>query len=342
MSSVIGFLQRLLAIPFLLFAAVFILPVVIPYFLIRRGLLCARRAGGYRRISARPSFTAEGVAIYRAALARTGNLSDPATYELLDWDARLLVAFAVWLLFVTKGKFGVLGTSIQLRTLEIDDFVTRKQPLQVVILGAGLDARAYRMGRLLPPHTVFFEVDVPTTQQLKLTLLERARRRAPQLFTSADGTALQEGRVKFVSCDFSTNDSFMDRLRDAGFDLKNSRTVFIIEGVTMYLEFQEVKATMESISSVCAAGTAVAVQVQGSPSAAGSTLARRLSENVGEKWKWGIRQDETPLSVFGPMGFEVEGTASMIESSHKRFPDENKRRVGLSLSQIVFLLVKPR
>src|SRR6187399_3082945 len=71
------------------------------------------------------------------------------------------------------------------RTVAIDADLRKSAAPQVVILGAGLDGRAWRMPELV--KTVVFEVDHPDSQQQKL------RRVAP--------LALQAREVRFVPLD---------------------------------------------------------------------------------------------------------------------------------------------
>ncbi|MFX8731535.1 class I SAM-dependent methyltransferase, partial [Acinetobacter baumannii] len=82
----------------------------------------------------------------------------------------------------------------------------------------GLDARAYRL-RSLANATVF-EVDHPDTQAYKLA-------RVGDLASVAR-------RLVHVPVDFAMQ-SFAAALREAGFDPR-ARSVFVWEGVVMYLE----------------------------------------------------------------------------------------------------------
>ena len=91
-----------------------------------------------------------------------------------------------------------------LRTRYIDDCVQRclsRGMRQVVILGAGLDTRAARLGR---EGVRFFEIDQPASQADKCERLSRF-----------DGYPLDA--ATFVPCDFERDD-FVERLRSAGFD----------------------------------------------------------------------------------------------------------------------------
>ncbi len=103
---------------------------------------------------------------------------------------------------------------------------------QIVILGAGWDTRVYEhRGR---DDLACFEVDAPTTQAEKRAAIEK--------------TGIDASHVTFVPCDFTEAD-FMERLDDAGFD-RSRRTLFIWEGVMMYLRESEVLATFRAVASM--------------------------------------------------------------------------------------------
>jgi methyltransferase (TIGR00027 family) len=88
-----------------------------------------------------------------------------------------------------------------------------------VFLGAGYDSRAYRFADRIR-GTRIFELDVPSTQQRKKTILQQIGISVP--------AALQ-----FVPINF-TRDDLHDVLAKAGF-AGNQPTLYIWEGVTYYL-----------------------------------------------------------------------------------------------------------
>ncbi len=139
---------------------------------------------------------------------------------------------------------GGLVHHIELRTLAIDAallrFLARTELPQVMLLGAGADARAYRLPELT--DVPFFEVDHPSTQAEK-------RARAADLAPHAD--------ITYVPVDFE-KDSLARSLDAARFD--RTRPTFVIwEGVTMYLTAEAAKSTAAVLSELCATGSALAV-----------------------------------------------------------------------------------
>jgi methyltransferase (TIGR00027 family) len=110
---------------------------------------------------------------------------------------------------------------------------------QLVVLGAGLDTRAYR-----PPagtNLRCFEVDTPRTQAFKRAMLRRA---------GVDTT-----RVIFVPADFE-REGWLGELVAAGFE-PDRPSFFLWEAVTMYLDRQAVERTLREIAAT-APGSVVA------------------------------------------------------------------------------------
>ena len=97
----------------------------------------------------------------------------------------------------------------------------------MVILGAGLDSRAYR-DEMLKTKASVFEVDHPASQAYKIALVKRII-----------GDPLKT--VSYVPVDF--DHETLDKLISHGFD-KSVKTLFVWEGVTYYLTAEAVDATL--------------------------------------------------------------------------------------------------
>jgi len=112
---------------------------------------------------------------------------------------------------------------------------------QVVNLGAGFDSRAYRFRERFP-HVRFFELDLPA-------MIDAKRERVVKIFGAVPD------RVVLVPTDFTTRP--LDAvLRDAGYD-RTQRTLFIWEGLTMYLPEAANLSTLRFIRSGSASGSSV-------------------------------------------------------------------------------------
>jgi methyltransferase (TIGR00027 family) len=183
-----------------------------------------------------PSFTSILVALGRAYAPRG---RDPYPERLASDPWRALAAAGarpVWRRVVRELSIGCVD-HLALRTATLDAFVRAAASEgidQVVLLGAGLDARAWRLG----VDARFFEIDHPSTQRLK-------RERAP-----SDAST-------FVPVDF-TRDDLGAALASAGHDA-NARTAWVWEGVTMYLPREAVDATLAIVSRRSAPGSRLAL-----------------------------------------------------------------------------------
>ncbi len=130
------------------------------------------------------------------------------------------------------------------RTIWFDGLVKealKARILQIVFLGAGYDSRSYRFTDLIA-GTRIFEVDAPPTQEHKRSLLLKA------------GIAVPKG-LAFVPVDF-TRDSLRDSLVNASFDA-SQETLFVWEGVTLYLQAREIDETLRFMRENSPAGSTV-------------------------------------------------------------------------------------
>ncbi len=206
----------------------------------------------------RPSFTAAFVSMWRGLgeydVARTGHdevaraLVPPLFAVVLDAAARFPTAAALGMRALSTLTLG-LSHHLPFRTQAIDEAVREAiagGTRQLVLLGAGLDARAYRLEGLAEVEV--FEVDFPSTQAYK------------QQATAAQRIAPRCRRLAYVAIDFLT-ERLGDRLRAAGFD-PGRPAVFVWEGVTMYLDDAAVAATLEELALLAAPGSVLCVTYQ--------------------------------------------------------------------------------
>lgn len=156
---------------------------------------------------------------------------------------------------------------------------------QYVILGAGLDSFALREKDFLKTHYVY-ETDRPAMQRDKIARLTRA-------FQSR-GESLPKN-LRFVSVDFSTDD-LAEKLTASGFNAAK-KTFFSWLGVTYYLTEQALEHTLETLSRLCAEGSALVFDLPDENYFAASearvqkTIA--LAAASGEKMQRGYSYSET-------------------------------------------------
>jgi methyltransferase (TIGR00027 family) len=111
---------------------------------------------------------------------------------------------------------------------------------QLVILGAGLDSRAYRIEGLKGQVRVF-EVDHPATQAAKLAKLTKLFGALP-------------AHVTYVPIDFDAET--LEKLFDFGYS-RQHKTLFIWEGVVHYLTAEAVDQTLSFVSKHSGAGSSI-------------------------------------------------------------------------------------
>ncbi|MQY21003.1 class I SAM-dependent methyltransferase [Nocardia macrotermitis] len=185
----------------------------------------------------------QGRAVGDGRLA-VGRFADPVAVQLLRDDERAEVASARagevpsgWRARMRYEMLNATAAVLVTRTVAIDDAVREAGNPQLVVLGAGLDARAWRMAELA--GTVVFEVDHPASQGDK-----RAR---------AEGLAAVAKSVGFVPVDFG-RDALGPALAAAGHDPAVA-TTWIWEGVLPYLTNAQVESTLAVVAERSAVGS---------------------------------------------------------------------------------------
>lgn len=201
----------------------------------------------------RASGTAEGVAYMRYYESQRPEnkriCNDYMAYSLSAWWVKLAAIICKSIpnkimdkAFEKKGK-GISGY-LAVRTRLFDDYVLdsiKNDVEQYVILGAGLDSRAYRFVECLKNVRVF-EIDHPSSQAIKKQSVEKLLGKMPV-------------HVKYIPVDF-TRDDLLTSLLDAGYN-QSLKTVFTFEGVTMYLDEKSVRETFAFILANSGQGSSV-------------------------------------------------------------------------------------
>lgn len=145
-----------------------------------------------------------------------------------------------------EGKEGLTNV-VSARTIHFDTFINEsiENVEQFVIMGAGYDTRCY--GELKKRNVKFFELDQAKTQQLKIDCLKKA--------------GIDTSHVTFVEVDFST-DKWYENLERAGYD-PSKKTLFLWEGVTLYLSENDVRKTLKEIKEHAGSGSILVVDFYG-------------------------------------------------------------------------------
>ncbi|MCC6216390.1 MAG: class I SAM-dependent methyltransferase [Polyangiaceae bacterium] len=274
----------------------------------------------------RPSFTAQIVAaaraVYTEAPAPLAVVHDPLAAGLLAEPlrtvARALVALpggpSVVHRIGSRVSWGLAAT-VPLRTAAIDEALRREAAAgvaQLVLLGAGLDARAWRLPELR--DTVVFEVDHPSTQAHKRASVARE--------------ATLARHVRYVPVDFE-RDSLARALRDAGLDT-TAPSVWVWEGVTMYLPHEAIAHTIGAVAELAAPGSLLLTTYL--PLAHGTPFSRRLGAGlalaIGERLRGAIAP-ATLATLLAERGFVVERDEDARDWSARYWPESERARVGV-------------
>jgi methyltransferase (TIGR00027 family) len=257
-------------------------------------------------VDGRASRTAQYMALFRALEhARPHGrrlFADPFARKFLEPRLKV-VATAARLPLLRAGLRWLIDTrwpgarsSAVARTRFIDDALTRGLGSgieQIVLLGAGYDARAHRLKGI--ENYRVFEVDHPDTLDRKRAALARTLDRVPR-------------HVTYVPVDFDKRrlDGVMAA---AGFDL-GRRTYFVWEGVTNYLSETAVDATPRWCGRAAPGSHVLFTYVHRGvlDDPRGYRGTRKLFAalaNAGERWTFGLDPAEIAQFV-AARGLELE------------------------------------
>jgi methyltransferase (TIGR00027 family) len=188
-------------------------------------------------------------------------------------------------------------TFVVARTRYIDDFLKLQIEdgiKQLVILGGGYDSRAYRFTRLQQGGVRVIEVDQPYTQRLKVWTVGKALGSFPK-------------NVVYVPLDFAI-EKLAVKLPKAGYQ-GNLKTLFIWEGVTMYLTAEAVDQTLAFIAS-SGEGSCIVFDylfesvVDGTSGSLEAEILRRSCAAMHEPLLFGI-EDNTIERFLSSRGFSL-------------------------------------
>lgn len=161
---------------------------------------------------------------------------DPVVYQITNPVLRFILKFKFLRNYFVSASDkifpGIFGGQI-CRTKFIDEKTLSilKEIQQILILGAGLDTRAYRLEGI--DQKIIYEVDLPNIQQIKKKGLKKYLGRLPS-------------NVHFIPVDFN-REKTETILKNTSFDFIKS-TLIILEAVTQYLNPDAVYEVFSFIS----------------------------------------------------------------------------------------------
>ncbi len=172
-------------------------------------------------------------------------------------------------------------------TKHIDSIVTAtalKDIKQIVLIGAGLDSRPYRFSQQMPGIR-FFEIDLPDTQVLKKSKVIKVFGSLPAYVT-------------YIPFDYRTKNAFSP-LQQAGFNTQ-LKTLFILDGVSRFMEREVVEGTLRSIVQNSSPGSEIIMDylfdavVQGDFNIhRGAGYGSLRMKAAGEPWRYGIPEGQS-------------------------------------------------
>jgi methyltransferase (TIGR00027 family) len=210
----------------------------------------------------RPSSSAEAVALARAHLHRAGVIDDPYARRFLGRRRRVLERALRVPPLIAYGRSATFAF-LAARTRWFDEVVRTEIDAgidQVVIVGAGHDARAWRLDR---PGVRWFEADHPATQRVK-------RARAP------------DGGPTYVPLDLR-EEPVDARLVEAGLD-PGRPSIFVLEGLTMYLTPATCDRLFAQLAAVAGGGSTLAVQFSAAGGGSVSPVSRAVATVIRTAW----------------------------------------------------------
>lgn len=193
---------------------------------------------------------------------------------------------------------------IAVRTKFMDDLLnsTLAEYNQVVILGAGLDTRSYRLAWI--PDTIVYEVDCPEVLQYKARVLQ-------------DVTPACIYRP--VSGDLATPDvKWATAILKAGYQTAVP-TIWLVEGVVMYLQEKEVHLILQTLSHLSVSGSVLGMDgVKVGSILAGQRARKADRGRVIRHWQFGHNDPGQLLAKYGWSAEVREPQA--IEAGYGRYP----------------------
>jgi methyltransferase (TIGR00027 family) len=183
---------------------------------------------------------------------------------------------------------------------------------QIVLLGAGFDTRALRFAEC-NHGTKVFEVDAPTTQEPKLEIFRKKKLNIPP-------------ELVFAAIDFDREDIFAILTR-AGYQ-DGQKTLFLWEGVSMYLSAQAVDGTLAFVQGHSARDSQIifdyiyASVLRQENRYYGEQSIFETVAKAGEGWIFGLEEGDAE-TFLNERGFEMLAHYTPVELEKRYLVEEN-------------------
>lgn len=225
------------------------------------------------------------------------------------WVARQIAGKPILYPTIPAPQKAGFANLVPSRTIEFDALIAANagDASQFVVLGAGLDTRAY--GPLKERGMVIFELDQKAVQAYKRKYVTAAK---------IDAT-----NIRYVETDFA-NTNWINALIAAGFD-PALKTIFLWEGVTLYLSESAVRDTLAALKAHAAAGSAVIADFYANRflKIGKGKQMEKLLDATGEGFGFGLEfsgDAEATLRAFVEAQDLTLGRHQFLGSRHRRGP----------------------
>jgi len=283
----------------------------------------AQRYGG-------PSRTAEFVALFRALESQLPAdkrlFDDPHAHAFLGARLRAVLSLARIPLtgeLVTQAidrTWPGARVSVVVRTRFIDNVLgdaLADGVDQVVILGSGFDARAYRVPGAEGAR--IFEIDTPETLQGKRSRIEASLGHVPP-------------HVSTVATDFEREDLDAALARTAF--RRRARTLFIWEGVSSYLSDAAIDATLRHLATLAAPRSQLVftyldhATLGGRSELPGARTAMAAVRHAGEPFRFGFDPAELP-AYLDQRGFKLLDDLTSVDLAARYLHPLGRRHIAM-------------
>lgn len=293
------------------------------------------------RIENKASHTAFMGAVHRFLATKDFRIDrkrlDTLAYVFMPTKAKFFLKFEFFRkIFLKKLHKKVPGSYEYLtaRTFFFDEIFeneAKDKISQIIVLGAGYDTRAIRFQNNTK-NTKIFELDAPTTQKEKIHFLKKNNIQIP-------------GNLIFAPINFD-KENIKDALLSYGYNPK-LKSLFLWEGVTMYLEPSSVNETFGFIQNNSGSESILAFDyfyksiIDGTNTDFGADILSNSAENLGEQFKFGIEKGEIK-EFLKLMNFELLQNFNSEELENTYLKTSNGDLIGNMYGFAEFVIAKKK
>lgn len=187
---------------------------------------------------------------------------------------------------------------------------------QMLVVGGGLDPLCVRLARDYPAVR-FFELDHPQTQEIKRLALERRDALRPN--------------YHLTPVDLSTHslDALLPQLPDYS---SSASSLFLAEGLLMYLPREEVERALRALTSFSARGSRLILtfldRAELEKTGSATEKMARILEQLGEPFRSSVRRSRLDAELV-ELGIQVEAVLNAHDLS-RRYPEGTQKEAPVS------------